>query len=72
MPPELAGRDGGRSGPVQWRASLEQFRSASFACNPDAITLPLEQVAAGRVFVAPLDCVLTWDGSHFDRAANCF
>jgi GNAT superfamily N-acetyltransferase len=40
---------------VQWRASLHSplYREALLA-NPDAIDLPLDQISAGRVFVAEL------------------
>jgi GNAT superfamily N-acetyltransferase len=44
---------------LQWRASLSNpgDRDALLA-NPDAIALPLEQIAAGHVFVAEQDGVI--------------
>lgn len=45
---------------LQWRASLSNLgdRDALLA-NPDAIALPIEQIAAGCVFVAARDGVVT-------------
>src|SRR3954463_15766051 len=44
---------------LQWRASLNNAgdRDALLA-NPDAIALPLEQIAAGNVFVAERDGIV--------------
>jgi N-acetylglutamate synthase-like GNAT family acetyltransferase len=54
---------------LQWRASLNNSgdREALLA-NPDAIVLPLEQVAAGQVFVAELDGVIVGFAALVTRA----
>src|SRR4029453_7037505 len=44
---------------LQWRASLENSGDRdSLLANPDAISLPVEQIADGDVFVAERDGVI--------------
>ena len=54
---------------LQWRASLNNAgdRDALLA-NPDAIALPLDQIAAGRVFIAELDGVIAGFAAALLRA----
>jgi GNAT superfamily N-acetyltransferase len=54
---------------LQWRSSLNNSgdREALLA-NPDAISLPGEQIAAGRVFVAEQDSVIVGFAAILPRA----
>jgi GNAT superfamily N-acetyltransferase len=51
---------------LQWRASLGNSRG--LLANPDAILLPLEQIAAGQVFVAVRDTTIIGFAAVLPRA----
>ncbi len=54
---------------LQWRASLRNSRDReALLANPDAITLALEQIAAGQVFVAERDTTIIGFAAVLPRA----
>jgi GNAT superfamily N-acetyltransferase len=54
---------------LQWRASLRNSRDREgLLANPDAILLPLEQIAAGQVFVAVRDTTIIGFAAVLPRA----